>query len=228
MTPIGRSASLGGGSPAAAHWSPQAAVAAVSTAGAAGITTDPGGGPASAPPGRLSEAGGRHRCGTRPIPATRVRHRTGRGRSPARAGNAARMSVSHQTVTLARGKQASPAGGACVMELASMLAGEPFTDRPASVCPVIAAFLRSYNDAVDDRRRQDLYRYAAAGVGTRAPAAVMRRRAQRCLHELRALRRWPLGTLTAPRALPESVPAMERLAARLAREIHASGIGSHG
>jgi hypothetical protein len=137
------------------------------------------------------------------------------------------MSVSHQTVSLARGKHTSPRGGACVMELASMLAGEEFTDHPASVCPVVAAFLRAYNDAVDDRRRQDLYGYASAAVGTRASAAVTRRRAQRCLDELRALRRWPLGTLTAPRALPDSVPGMERVAGRLARELDRSGIGSH-
>ncbi|MEA2384313.1 MAG: hypothetical protein QOH72_4284 [Solirubrobacteraceae bacterium] len=137
------------------------------------------------------------------------------------------MSVSHQTVTLARGKHTSPRGGACVMELASMLAGEEFTDRPESVCPVVAAFLRGYNDAIDDRRRQDLYGHAAAAVGTRASAAVTRRRAQRCLDELRALRRWPLATLSLPRALPDSVPGMERVAGRLARELNRSGIGSH-
>jgi hypothetical protein len=137
------------------------------------------------------------------------------------------MSVSHQTVTLSRGKHTSPRSGACVMELASMLAGEEFTDRPASVCPVVAAFLRAYNDAVDDRRRQDLYRYASAAVGTRASVGVTRRRAERCLAEMRALRRWPLGSLIAPRALPASVPGMERLAGRLARELQRSGIGSH-
>jgi hypothetical protein len=137
------------------------------------------------------------------------------------------MSASHQTVSLARGKHASPRAGACVMELASMLAGEEFTDRPAGVCPVVGAFLRAYNDAVDDRRRQDLYGYASAAVGTRASAAVTRRRAQRCVDELRALRRWPLATLTAPRALPDSVPGMERVAGRLARELNRSGIGSH-
>ena len=137
------------------------------------------------------------------------------------------MSVSHQTATLSRGKHTSARSGACVMELASMLAGEEFTDRPASVCPVVAAFLRAYNDAVDDRRRQDLYRYASAAVGTRAPADVIRRRASRCLDEMRALRRWPLATLIAPRALPDTVPGMERLAGRLARELQRSGIGSH-
>jgi hypothetical protein len=74
---------------------------------------------------------------------------------------------SHQTIELSRGKHASPAQGACVMELASMLAGERFTDRPRSVSPVIAALLRCYNDGLDDERRQDLYRFAAAAVGTR-------------------------------------------------------------
>jgi hypothetical protein len=113
------------------------------------------------------------------------------------------------------------------MELASMLAGEPFTDRPESVCPVVAAFLRAYNDAIDDRRRHDLYRYAATAVGTRASATVTRRRAQRCLEELRAQRRWPFGTLATPRAVPSSVPGMERLAGHLAREVQRSGIGGH-
>jgi hypothetical protein len=158
-----------------------------------------------------------------------VRRRTASLRGAARFGKVEAMSVSHsyQTVTLARGKHASPRTGAGVMELASMLAGEDFTDRPASVCPVIGAFLRAYNDAIDDRRRQDLFRYASAAVGTRASTDVTRARARRCVEELRALSRWPLGPFTAPRAVPESVPGMERLAGRLARELHRSGIGGH-
>jgi hypothetical protein len=66
------------------------------------------------------------------------------------------------------------------MELASMLAGARFTDHPASVSPVIGAFLRGYNDLINDGRRQDLYECAARIVGSRAPAAVQRRRAD-CL-----------------------------------------------
>ena len=54
--------------------------------------------------------------------------------------------TSFQTVRLCRGKHWSPAQGACVMELSSMIAGEPFTDRPASVCRVIAG-LRVATDA---------------------------------------------------------------------------------
>jgi hypothetical protein len=87
--------------------------------------------------------------------------------------------VSHQTIKLSSGKHASPQQGACVMELASMLAGEPFTDRPATACPVIGSFLRAYNDSVDDHRRQDLYGYAARVVGSRAGIIVQRDRAER-------------------------------------------------
>jgi hypothetical protein len=67
------------------------------------------------------------------------------------------------------------------MEVASMLAGEPFSDEPRSVCPVIAEFLRTYNDQVDDERRQDLFAYAALVVGTRADVRTERRRADMCL-----------------------------------------------
>jgi hypothetical protein len=55
------------------------------------------------------------------------------------------------------------------MELVSMLAGESFTDRPATACPVIASFLRSYNDLVADGRRQSLLACASAVVDSRSP-----------------------------------------------------------
>ena len=86
------------------------------------------------------------------------------------------MTVSHQTVRLSVGKHRSPEDGACVMELASMLAGEPFSDHPSSVCPVIGSFMRAYNDSVDDEHRQDLYAYASAIVGSRAGDEVERAR----------------------------------------------------
>jgi CheY-like chemotaxis protein len=65
------------------------------------------------------------------------------------------------------------------MELASMLAGEEFSDHPMSVCPVIAAFLRMHNDSIDDERRQDLYAYAAKVVGSGSPGPVEDERAAR-------------------------------------------------
>jgi hypothetical protein len=87
--------------------------------------------------------------------------------------------VSYQTIKLSKGKHTDAGDGACVMELASMLAGEPFTDHPASVCPVIGSFLRSYNDSIDSTRRQALYEYASKVVGSRASAGTQRARAAR-------------------------------------------------
>jgi hypothetical protein len=89
--------------------------------------------------------------------------------------------TSHQTVRLSRGRHQGPDQGACVMELASMLAGEPFSDHPSSVCPVIGAFLRAYNDGLPDDRRQDLYEYAARVVGTTSGRKARRTRARMCL-----------------------------------------------
>jgi hypothetical protein len=89
--------------------------------------------------------------------------------------------VSYQTIKLSRGRHSSPEHGACVMELASMLAGESFSDHPRSVSRPIASFLRGYNDLLDDRRRGDLYRYAAQAVGTNAPAEVEAARVARLL-----------------------------------------------
>jgi hypothetical protein len=61
-----------------------------------------------------------------------------------------------------------------------MLAGAPFGDRCEEVCPVLAAFVRGYNDGIDERRRQDLIRLAPALVGTRGSEALARMRAGRC------------------------------------------------
>jgi len=130
-------------------------------------------------------------------------------------------SVTYQTIRLSKGKHRSPDDGACVMELSSMLAGEPFTDHPISVCPVIGALLRSYNDPIDDRRRQDLYTYAATVVGSRSSLGVERARAERLVawtHERRPPRRsrWLVsGRLRA--FAPE--PPVHILAARAVQAI---------
>jgi hypothetical protein len=91
------------------------------------------------------------------------------------------QAISHQTVRLGAGRHPRPGQVVCVMELASMLAGARFGDRPPSVCPVIGAILRAYNDNVDDHRRQDLYRFAADAVDTRRDYRVQRRRADAAL-----------------------------------------------
>jgi hypothetical protein len=115
--------------------------------------------------------------------------------------------ASHQTVRLSQGKHRDPDHGACVMELASMLAGEPFSDRPRCVDPVVAGFLRTYNDGIDDRRRQDLYPLAAEVVGTRSVRAVQAERARMCLRWAQARhlegRRGPRRLLPLRPLLPD-------------------------
>ena len=62
-----------------------------------------------------------------------------------------------------------------------MLAGERFSDRPRCVDPVIAAYLRSFNDRLGHRDRQRLVPYAARVVGTRAGLRRRRERMRLCL-----------------------------------------------
>jgi hypothetical protein len=110
---------------------------------------------------------------------------------------------SFQTVRLERGRHASPADGVCAAELASMLAGERFSDQPRTACPAVTAFVRGYNDGVDDERRQDLYAVAAMLVGSAAGAETVHRRMWRCIMFARDLRPRRLG-LFGPRLSYES------------------------
>src|SRR3954451_5517516 len=89
--------------------------------------------------------------------------------------------ATHQTIRLIRGRHSTPERGACVIEVASMLAAEPFTDEPQCVCPVIAEFLRTYNDLVDNERRQDLLARTPLVGDTRQSPKLERRRANECL-----------------------------------------------
>src|SRR5215468_29118 len=87
----------------------------------------------------------------------------------------------YQVVRLARGRHATPATGVCAMELASMIAHERFSDRSPSISPTIGAFLRTYNDGLNDERRQDLYAVAALVVGSARGRAAERERIAACL-----------------------------------------------
>jgi hypothetical protein len=57
---------------------------------------------------------------------------------------------------LSRGKHRSPRTGACFMELASLLAGERWSDHPACTHPLLAAVARHVNDHTSDAGRQRL------------------------------------------------------------------------
>ncbi|WP_240645790.1 hypothetical protein [Georgenia sp. SYP-B2076] len=57
---------------------------------------------------------------------------------------------------LARGKHRNPRRGACFMELASYLAGERWSDRPACTHPLLAHLARLVNDCTSDAARPRL------------------------------------------------------------------------
>lgn len=58
--------------------------------------------------------------------------------------------------TLSRGKHDNPSQGACLMEYVSVLAGEPFSDRPGCTDPLLATVARVVNDRVSDMGRPRL------------------------------------------------------------------------
>jgi hypothetical protein len=67
---------------------------------------------------------------------------------------------------------------ACALELVSWLADEPWTDHPKCTCPVIGAFVRSWNDALPDAERTTLLRPLLPKlIGTRGSKALEERRA---------------------------------------------------
>lgn len=92
------------------------------------------------------------------------------------------MQAELETVRLARGAHSDPQDGICVMELASMLAGEAFSDRPRCVDPVIGAYLRTFNDRIGHAERQRLVPYAQRCVGTRGSRRLTSARRDLCLH----------------------------------------------
>jgi hypothetical protein len=63
------------------------------------------------------------------------------------------------------------------MEAVAFVAREPHSDHPRCASESIGAFLRDWNDSLDDERRQWLKPYVLRLVGTAAPAEVEKRRA---------------------------------------------------
>ncbi len=69
--------------------------------------------------------------------------------------------------------------GACFMEAVSYVAGEPWSDKPACACPVLGAFLRTWNDDLSDTDRDRLLR-----------PLVLRLAGSRSTPEVEARRHW--------------------------------------
>jgi hypothetical protein len=79
---------------------------------------------------------------------------------------------------LAEGAHQSLEDGACIMELVSCLADEPWSDHPQCVSPAVGAFLRSWNDTLDEDDRNRLLKpYLHKVIGTNTGPADEQTRA---------------------------------------------------
>lgn len=67
---------------------------------------------------------------------------------------------------LSPGRHRRPERGACFMEMASWLAGEPWSDHPGCTHPVLAELARRINDTVDDAHRHQLVPLVPDAIGT--------------------------------------------------------------
>jgi hypothetical protein len=120
-----------------------------------------------------------------------------------------------ESLQLGKGSHEGPDDGYCVMEAVAFIAGEPWSDSPQCASPVIAAFLRSYNDSVGDDVRQTLKQYIPRLVGTRGSKELEERRALVAtdwlvrIHSPAWLR---LAGLTAEAAALETLPEITSMA----------------
>lgn len=77
-----------------------------------------------------------------------------------------------ETATFAKGAHDPTSGEMCVMETAAYIAGEPWSDHPQCVSPVIATFLRNWNDSLNEPPRTELLRpLLPLVIGTRTTDA---------------------------------------------------------
>ena len=69
-------------------------------------------------------------------------------------------------LTLDKGSHAAWEDGACLLETVSYIAGEPFSDHPTCVSPVLIAYGVALNDSWPDEQRQKLVPFIPRMIGT--------------------------------------------------------------
>jgi hypothetical protein len=112
---------------------------------------------------------------------------------------------------LSRGKHRSPRQGACFMEMASYLAGERWSDRPACTHPLLGAMARLVNDHTSDDGRSSLVELIPSVIGLtsddpRVDVQIMLRSATTAL---------PVASADRQRSLAVAVLAGEQAMASL-------------
>ena len=76
------------------------------------------------------------------------------------------MNIPDFMPVLSAGAHQSPAQGACIMEYASFLNGEEWTDFPSCTNPILARAAQYANDELDDETRQQLLPLLPRLMGT--------------------------------------------------------------
>jgi hypothetical protein len=79
-----------------------------------------------------------------------------------------------ETLRLVAGGHTDRSNGLCAMEVVAWMAGEPHSDHPACACPVIAAFMRSWNDSIstDEKRTRLLKPLLPLLLNTKSTPAI--------------------------------------------------------
>ena len=87
-------------------------------------------------------------------------------------------SLDIDTLVLKAGAHRSLEEGSCLEEAVSYIAGEPWSDHPKCVSPVLAAFGRAWNDGMrSDEERGALKQYITRQIGTAGDREADERRA---------------------------------------------------
>ena len=124
---------------------------------------------------------------------------------------------------LSRGRHRSAKTGACFMEFASYLAGEPWSDSPQCTDPLLAHLARAVNDRLSDERRTEIARDIPRVIGLRgdhrilAPVIALRAAASALpVASMGRQHALAVALLSLPRLLPADVAPDVRAAARAA------------
>ena len=114
-------------------------------------------------------------------------------------------------ISLHSGSHIDRTNGLCVMEAAAWMAGEPHSDRPQCVCPVIGAFMRSWNDALPSNEDRDrlLKPLAKTILNTNATREIELTRAMLCVNWY--IRVWLTEWLALVPALDKRAEAIRKL-----------------
>lgn len=126
-----------------------------------------------------------------------------------------------ETLVLHAGGHTDRRDGLCAMEVVAWIAGEKHSAEPQCACPVLSAFMRSWNDAIpDDARRTELLKPLLPRlVGTKSTKRVEQRRADLALDWLVRVQTaaWlDLAKLSAEAETLRKLPALLDRAAVLA------------